>query len=207
MRVPRTTAVPPGGYRFKDAPTGLTLSASTLKEATAKWVLLKKARGEAVGSNPEGEVLDLICARLPVAECQDATPPLGQRLGTAAKNILRFGSTMLDWALAGGLHPVTQDEAERRAALCAQCPENAPYADGCAGCHKRASDFLTKTEQAIRSKVLDANQFTTTKAADLHACSVCGCELKLMVHIPLDHLTRWDNGKMAYPSHCWKLHR
>lgn len=87
---------------------------------------------------------------------------------------------------------VSQEEAERRAAICATCPKNTDQmVDFCIGCHTR--DLLSKVTDFMRSK-------RTSKDAELKVCSACHCNLRLKVHFPIVKETDPD---VVYDPRCW----
>lgn len=86
---------------------------------------------------------------------------------------------------------VTQEEAERRAGICSQCPLNVGL-HGCAICRS--------TLNSLREKL------TTRKTAQddrLLACGVCGCDNRIQVHVPLSALAT-GSGDLVYPAWCWR---
>ena len=91
----------------------------------------------------------------------------------------------------------TQDEADRRARICANCPYNGPL-PGCSGCRKLAS-FITGT---VASK-------STKFDSQLKACAVCKCAIQAMVHFPmkvLDDVSTPEKQALYPKEFCWKSH-
>lgn len=87
---------------------------------------------------------------------------------------------------------VPQEEAERRAAICAECPENQRI-EGCSGCRNlvgRLTQFLGRRK--------------TQQDAKLQGCRVCGCSNIAQVHIPLEALSKGIKADMQFPDNCWK---
>lgn len=109
------------------------------------------------------------------------------------EDYLQFGSTMLRFAENGGQF-VSQEEADRRAAICLGCPLNRPLGE-CSGC---------KAEQIGRwlAKILSGR--STALDHSLLTCAVCGCDTKLAAHFPLK-VQRDDRFKADdFASQCWK---
>jgi len=104
-----------------------------------------------------------------------------------ASDVKRFFTTVAKWASDGGTM-VDSGEAERRASICAACPQNVPIR-GCMGC----STILPKLLKVIGGA-------TTSKDALLKGCKICGCELKAKVHLPSDVMV---DGESNFPEHCW----
>lgn len=87
---------------------------------------------------------------------------------------------------------VTQEEADRRGAICAGCPRNIRVA-GCYGC------------QSIVSKVTSVIGKRGTKHDnELFGCEICGCENRSQIHVPLDVLAKGTTPEMEFPEWCWK---
>lgn len=100
--------------------------------------------------------------------------------------VWRFVKAMATWT-AKGCALVPQDEAERRASICAQCPRNVDI-PACMGCSGVAAAL-----EALTSR-------STTQDDKLKGCEVCGCVSKLAVHFPLETV----DTSLTYPTWCWK---
>ena len=105
-------------------------------------------------------------------------------------DILRFLATAKTWILSRTCVP--QEEAERRAEICAMCPLNTDAVMGCTGCINYAAELFS----AIGDKKTRAH-------SNLRSCEVCGCENKVQVWVPEDVL-RQHSGELSYPNWCWK---
>jgi hypothetical protein len=87
---------------------------------------------------------------------------------------------------------VSQEEAERRAAICATCPKNTDELVGfCVGCHTR--DLLTKMTDFMRSK-------RTSYDDKLKTCRECHCRLALKVWV---HKSAMQDEEIQWPEWCW----
>lgn len=89
---------------------------------------------------------------------------------------------------------VPQEEADRRAAICASCPKNTDQVtEFCVGC-------------ATRGLVAKMTDFMSTKSTSsdslLKSCSVCHCLLKLKVWLPKSGMVDPDLAN-KWPEHCW----
>ena len=87
---------------------------------------------------------------------------------------------------------VDQEEAERRAAICAACPKNIAVS-GCSAC-QNAVAAITKF---LGDRVTGVDD-------QLKGCSVCGCSNRAQVHVPLDVLHKGVTPMMEFPEACWK---
>lgn len=108
---------------------------------------------------------------------------------------------VVEW-LGSGLKPVAVDIAQRRAAICAACPQN-----------KEETGFLQRigalAAQQIKTLAEVKNDLAlrTTHDAKLFVCQACDCKLDLKVHSPLNHIlnnTSEDTKKRLDPK-CWIL--
>ena len=87
---------------------------------------------------------------------------------------------------------VSQEEADRRAAICAVCPFNTEQiVNFCVGCSTRG--LVAKIAGYIQSK-------QTSKDESLKICSKCGCDLKLKVWMQKKGM---ENPEIEWPSWCW----
>lgn len=102
-------------------------------------------------------------------------------------DVKRFLQTVVKWS-AGGGNIVDSVESNRRAAICAACPQNVAVR-GCMGC----STVLPKLMALIKNA-------TTEYDEDLQGCNVCGCQLKAKVHLPEEVMV---SGSNEFPDHCW----
>jgi hypothetical protein len=194
MHLKDPTISPPGGPRFTHpdgfVSTGVNIPALTRKVAQyrANRSLPPVSEGFARLSQ---EVEAHICAAMTL-EDQDAYCVGGHVPPKAIHwtEVKRFLLAMAAWALKG-FRSVPQEEATRRAEICAGCPYNV----GTSGCGACRSALL-----ALRSSILKA---TTPYDDKLQACGVCGCDNPLQVHVPLDVLHKVRTG-VVYPDHCWK---
>jgi len=97
--------------------------------------------------------------------------------------------------------PVAGDVAEKRAGICATCPQN-EKGDWLSWFTKPAQELIRR-QLSVR-KDLD---FSTTHDKELEACAACACPLKLKVHVPLKHITDHlsDETRGKLDSRCWIL--
>lgn len=111
------------------------------------------------------------------------------------RDILQGTLTMASFLIAG--RPlVSQEEAERRASICAKCPRNTQFTRPCGGL---CEELRVATESIIGSK-------GTSLDGKLESCSVCKCHLKSKVWVPLEILQRHDSPEhqAEYPDFCWQ---
>lgn len=147
--------------------------------------------------DPESEIQDWLC-RHTGAQCVPARRPAPMP-GVKAKGamVARFLNAMLQWMLRGG--HVDQEEAERRAEICASCPFNVHIDDAnCFGCF----GFGEKVSKIIGNR-------RTRMEDSLHFCSLCGCSNAVSAFVPMDILARAHKLE-EFPADigggipCWK---
>ncbi len=128
------------------------------------------------------------CETIGGEACGEPPPVAPHDLRALAERFLR---TAKKFVFDGG-QKVPQEEAERRAAICAACPKNV-HADWCSGC------FLTSLTASAVGMV---SGWKTSQDDKIQSCSVCGCRLSLKVHLGLDSM-RYRELDGMWPEHCW----
>ncbi len=191
-------AVPPADnlgryFRYTDEDTGYTVAART----HADWIygakLHRQSNNLPVPPDFESKMESQLCDQLPPGWCNRAPDEgwVNTRFSwqDIANGMKAFGDLMF-----GGFQFVPQEEADRRARICATCYLNQPV-PGCSTCRK-ITEF-------IHGDV--ANQKTEWDHK-LQACSICHCALQVAVHYPMDALEKVSNPahQALYPPHCWK---
>lgn len=130
-----------------------------------------------------------LCGTLPPERCLYET-------GDAPPVQVGFGfSDVVDWIKAVaktvvGEGYVSQEEADRRAAICVSCPYNSQAMGGCGACAQTAA-ALTPGMLARHTQFDDK----------LKTCACCKCFLRIMVHMPISSLGGHDVAPR--PSWCW----
>lgn len=184
--------VPPDGYKFVHPETGHTTWAEDIDTWLAKAIEHRKANNLDIPPNLLAKMEDQLCEILPPGFCQYDDP---QR----PRVDMRFGlRDVMAWAEAHlkilGDNFVFQEEAERRAKICATCYMNVE-GQGCRGCSQVATLFTNKL--AIRKTSADPL---------LKSCAACKCFLRSAVHFPLTILESVHKSEvqMLLPSFCWQ---
>jgi len=133
------------------------------------------------------QIENALCSRL--SGNTNCTPcsKVKQTLGFGA--IVRWVRAMYEFAVKNKLELVSQEEANRRAEICAKCPMQIPTS-GCWGC-KGIAGMLP----AI------AGAKTTPFDSQLKACGVCGCYNAVSVHLPVEVQ---QDAHLSFPDYCWK---
>lgn len=153
--------------------------------------------------DPAAEAMDFLCRSANGPKCAPANPAKPMP-GVKAKGamVARFISAMIAWMQQGG--GVVQEEAERRATICAGCCYNVPVDDvNCFGCF----GLFSKIMQVIGDR-------KTKMDSLLQFCGHCGCSLKIVAFTPMEILNRShpnadfpeDTGQVedGAPIPCWR---
>jgi hypothetical protein len=160
------------------------------------WTWEGKIREHIIGNGGEVPVNimaiaeDQLCGTIPPDQCIYET---GDMRPTDVRITLQ---SVGDWVKAvvqkviGGEDYVSQEEANRRAAICVSCPYNVVASGGCSGCEKLA-ELLTPGMAQRKTQYDDK----------LKNCAVCGCFNQIAVHFPLAVLA---DGDKPYPDFCWR---
>jgi hypothetical protein len=176
--------VPPGGFRCECPIVGGIVESTSLTELTDKCADRITDQGFTPPPDLYSLVQDAICSKnLAWKFCQPCKK-LSNPVGAMA--VIRWVKAMAKFA-AKGFKLVEQEEAERRAEICAACPMQVETPSLCWGCHGIAG-LLPKIVGARKTK-LDGN---------LKTCGICGCYNSVSVHIPV------DKSDLNYPEWCWK---
>jgi hypothetical protein len=128
-----------------------------------------------------------LCDRL--AGDSNCVPCSQERQTLGFANIVRWVKAMYQFAINGKFELVSEEEAERRAKICAACPHQISTS-GCWGC-KGIAGMLPSIAGA-RKTIYDAQ---------LKACGICGCYNAVSVHLPVEV----QGGEtLEFPDFCWK---
>lgn len=131
----------------------------------------------------EYKLCDRISPSLLCHPCQRVQQTIG------FMEIVRWVRAMYNFAINKKFELVPQEEAERRARICAACPHQISTS-GCWGC-KGIAGLLPAIAGARK----------TEYDLQLKACGVCGCYNAVSVHIPLE--VQQDTS-LKFPDFCWK---
>jgi hypothetical protein len=187
---------PPGGwYYFLDfARPDTRVSGYSPPEVFAQVKTWRQNNGRfTTDAELDAELWAFWCGLQP-QRCGQTGPPTSIQPHVVGWADVASFARMAVESLFGGL--VEQQEADRRAAICAECPLNQPLGD-CPKCRETVGWLREKI--AGRSTRLDNR---------LNACSICGCDLKAAVHVRLDvqqrDLTPAQRLAFRGVANCWK---
>lgn len=102
-----------------------------------------------------------------------------------------------DWLGAGGL-PVPQEQANHRAAICLECPENREP-----GWWDRVANEIASAIRRTLSMKNDL-KYSVNSEEKLGMCRKCGCCIALKVHAPIEHIKDHTEDFTIYPAWCWQ---
>lgn len=194
---------PPGNWKIKVPKTGTEFKHYDYKAIQKAYTSHCNANGILLSPNWEEELLSEMCKQNPHwgNKCRPIAGKNVKRRRLSLTAVLSFLNMMRVWAestLSGKAAFVTQDEAERRAGICANCPFNATLQFSCGACMGAVLNLI----QAIIGKR------KTSMDDKLGACLVCSCSLKAAVHVPIDVQREGlsDEIKQDFDqiNYCWK---
>lgn len=114
------------------------------------------------------------------------------------KTVQSFVQSLWNWFIISKGAFVDQNTANIRASICAGCHNNQPSHEVRKGCCGKASNLAV---MAIRAGIIKNRK--TESDARLLTCSLCGCDLKIKVWIPIKGLNYTKEDVNAWPSFCW----
>jgi hypothetical protein len=128
------------------------------------------------------------CSNVSAENCSEPANPNMKDTVAMAERFLRTAKAFV----FSGAEKVPQEEAERRAAICAECPMNVT-GNFCTSCFMR---------NMVASTVAMVSGWKTSKDDKLKACGVCSCDLKIKVHVPKDQMNYKELDGL-WTERCW----
>lgn len=184
LKLKDSKTVPQGYWRFPRDPSSprrddaAMVWGGDLGDLVAKVAEYRIINDLPLGTDVRAEVEDWLC-RSTNAECVPIRPRgFASNLLARGEDLARFVNAMTAWWKTDEVVP--QEEAERRAELCAGCRFNVELLDvTCAGCYGLAGRIA-----GIIGNV------KTRMENNLKYCGCCSCALHVVVYAPLDILDR-----------------
>lgn len=188
--------VPPGLFRYKDPITGHEMSRHVWQ------YLLDDVENHRKANNlppvDSADIEEQMCQRMGESSktvCSDSRQTVdGVSLGIG--DIMRGTMVLASFKLAGS-QLVSQEEATRRAAICATCLYNVDYRKPCGGVCQELVDLVGTIIGGAGTEFDDK----------LSACACCGCSIKAHVWLRPEELKNGVNAEILakMPSEtCWK---
>jgi hypothetical protein len=199
LRFLNRKATPPGGFQFIDPDTGFRIVANNYPNFLRLLDEHREGNGLPLISAPVAE--DQCCRNLDGAArnqfCEDSETSgrIHEGVQLNMSDILRGTKTLLRFKVEGS-PTVAQAEANRRASICAECPQNVPFNSPCGGL---CDELLGLVEGVVSGRRVE-------RGNELKACGVCHCSLPAKVWLPVDIIRRYESSALTakYPSpHCW----
>lgn len=198
MKLKSRGIIPHGGYfHVLDPLTGNRISAVHWDHLMTKVKEERRAMGAPIGLELDQEVEQWACIAHP-DEVEVVDERLPKRRSLNLDDVVRGTQVLFAFKLAGS-PLVSQEEANRRAAICRVCPMNLMWSQSCSVC--------AKVENAVQAVV---GNVRTKHDQQLFSCSICACSLKAAVHIPNAILNKANNAEMnrafelaAEAFNCW----
>ena len=191
--------IPAGGmWHYPEPHSGKIISTVTYDNLLRILYELYRKNGWPIGLDFENEVEARLCVQHP-SECEIDVPKTRRRSRRMTwGDLMRGTRVLLSFKLAGS-PIVPPEEAERRADICAACPENITFDKPCGGI---CAELMNLVRAVIGSR-------RTRQHDNLRACSICHCLLEAAVQIPLEHQCKGVTSEMKEQfsslQSCWKV--
>lgn len=198
-RIKAKAACPYGGqYKLENKAKGLVGIGTIFTQLVDSVKEYRRANGLPIGLGLEEEIEVETCLKYPDC-CSDTHPGVPQSRRLTLEDVMH-GTKLMVMHRMSGSPLVSEQEATRRAAICASCPYNGSFSKPCSTC-----DYMKDTVQAVIGS-------KATKYDDrLKSCLICGCYLSISVWVPLDMqlkvlsaTQRYQFETAAQTVGCWK---
>ncbi len=187
--------IPPGGFHFPDNSGGteVRIEGYSIPDVAANVLRYRMANNRPPG-NPFQELIDYICNAWPHF-CMETDSGEIPHAGLPEPLSRRCAAWMASWFSTVSDDPgVPQAEADRRAAVCAGCPNNKDHeAGGCGAC----------TAQVARLSFIYRRNRQTPSDAQLRCCDLFDSPLQATVwSAKLPAAT--EDQRARKPVNCWR---
>lgn len=199
--------VPPGHFHFTCPETGYAIETLSKEELFHKIENHYRENDIPLKEGWQDEVEDRICQGLPPGWCSFVEEKDQLKMGSphslcqiTKKDLINgiFSLTNLLLKFIGRKEIyVSEEEAEKRAEICAKCNFNVSV-NACMGCHGMQT-LLTQVAKVKGSRKTKWDHI-------LKNCCKCKCRNEAIVHIRKDILLTGQSEKdvLEYPVWCWK---
>jgi len=195
VRLRNKGVVPRGGiWRYKQSESGLTLESDSWLGLVDVVKRHRMANGYTIPITFESDIEQGVCELAP-SVCVKADGKSAASSRITWGQVAQFTGIMIS-SLLKGRPKEPESEANRRAQICSQCPDNV-QAEGCSGCNSRKIETLVQ-------KVAGTSR--TKHDSQLESCRHCGCLNRVQVWFPKEILQKHMDNKVreALPAPCWK---
>lgn len=188
-----------GGFRWRDPITNVEVFGTNYEMLIQLAYNERRANSAPIGLGFEQEVEADLCRSYPdEAETFDPRVPSNRRLGLS--DVVHGTMAMIHHRLAGS-PLVSQEEANRRAEICARCAFNVTFTKPCSLC--------PDLENLVRAAMTSGK--STPFDNELKSCQLCSCFTKVSVWTELEIQCKplTDDQRDMFKSlvelgRCWK---
>jgi len=177
-----------GGYLFIESDGSRHIDNSwgnVIRRVTAY-----RKRAKLPPGHPEKEVQPQACDRNPniCYESEGKMPSTIKKISSMKSRVLQWCANLARRNQNGELKFVSLNETHDRVNICAACPKNTAYPDGCSSCKKAIREY--------RKTLVPGRPMDTVR---LHGCAILGEDVGIATHLD-EH--RVNNPEL--PGHCWR---
>jgi hypothetical protein len=186
----------PGGWHYRVPETGIEIAGGSWPQLHEFIKNHYNANAIQIPGNLDDLIVEYACRN--GADCTydevELSKPAGRK-SLEIGDVIRFSMSLLHGLTIGG-GKVGQEEANRRANICAGCRFNRKPL-GCTGCNARVLKDAVKTFSQHGSTPVDEQ---------LQSCEFCGCFIRSLVWFPIETLYKFADSteNENLPDHCWK---
>lgn len=194
--------VPPSGFEYRQPETGVKLNGFSFTDTVRIVIEHRKANSLDRQSLDEvtEDVETQMCHRVPSHFCNNCDHPDWELSGGSIVHAAQALGKVLEGAVTGQSVFVSQQEAERRAAICAKCFHNRDLAGCGIGCQlkEKMRDLFGRT----------IGERKTASDSKLFGCEVCGCHCRTIVWYNTDTLNSGLDTRrvdeFSQTPNCWR---
>lgn len=191
LRLKKKSVIPPKGWFYTEE--GIKFEAHSFEQLQLKVQLFRMANKGDLTLGWEERFEGQLCEQRNFGRnfCRYEHDGTYNERTLTWHDIKVFLAVVKSW-ISTGRELESETEANRRAAICSKCPFCVQIG-GCASCHG-----LVDNAMALIGKR------STPHDGEIHACKICGCSCKVMVHLKMETLARGLQKDHIYPNFCWK---
>jgi len=179
------------GWFYPVEETKVVFIAYNWRELVGRVEKHLKGNGIAISADLNLTMMKVFCEATKSEYCAEEDPNQNAK-GRLFEQAQRFLRTINN-VVASGASLVSQEEADRRASICAVCPQNQPTDVGCTGCGMKTAIAQMANFALGKSTPLDSQ---------LHWCQVCGCKNSLKIWVDRESMSEKDLAD-KWETECW----
>lgn len=199
-----TSVCPAKGYKIIVPQTGVPIHHWEYASFISLYLNHLRERGLPIWPGWEEELQDELCRQNPHWKgiCQEVNPVQVAEVSNGdVRAFLTSVGRMVEHLIKGEEVFVSQEEAERRAAICVACEKNSVTVNWCPNCPGSVVREVKKWRDRFKGKSRD---LTSSQDDKLLACKVCKCANSTQIHLSQKILSSVKH-QGDYPSNCWKI--